>query len=254
MQSIRDLKRDRRAQNIESLPDSFLIVHVDAPHLNYKNFQTFATSIQNSLFSLRDPHIGHAWITISSLNSDGARIYYEVGHSGELGLISPRYFDEILQLSERGELNPVRYLHYTLFDGYRECNSGGHSSTFSALFPIDRSSFDSWVDFTFGPDQYDFSRWSLLRHNCLTYVQASLLLCGIESKLQENRIPISRTFSFSGKVYTLWNDPQYEMLDCTTVDSLERWLLFAVQSGRADYIPRAKIVEWKASWTEQKGL
>ncbi len=247
LQKIRELKNEKVRLN--TLPEAFIIIHVDAAHLNYRTFETFIGSMQRGLLFNRDPQIGHAWITVSFLEPDGSRVYYEVGHTGELGLTAPKYFDEVIFRALNGkDLNPVRYLYASLPDGLRENSSGMHIPTLSALIPISLDSVQAWQRLTFESDGYDFQRWALQDHNCITYVQASLAACNIELELQETIIDIPKVTDFQGATLVLWNDSRYRFFSCKTVDSLEKWLFQEIQKGKAAYISSSQIAKWHSEW------
>ncbi len=239
---VRVMKEKVRPERQQALPDSYIIVHVDAPHLNYRTAESFFGSLQRNIFFERDPQIGHAWITVSYIDQDGKRCLYEMGHSGEVGISAPKYFDEVIHRSEIGQENPVRYLYTSLSDGYLEKGGGGHIPTLSALIPISNSNMiQNWYNMTFGQDGYDFSSWSLQNHNCVTYVLAALLALNIDVQLEETKIFIPQYLSYNKKQYKLWSDPIYQNFSIITTDSLEKWLFYKIQQGKALYITHKQI-------------
>ena len=83
----------------------------------------FAANSKHPSDGSKNGDVGHAWIYLQG-NVNGESIVIEGGHSGELGICQPKYFDGIMNYVEygyadsscgemcclRNEPNPVKYL------------------------------------------------------------------------------------------------------------------------------------------------
>ena len=122
----------------------FLIVLVDARHLDYTDGRSLLrTLVKHPSDGSKNSDVGHAWIYLHGIVND-QNIGLEGGHSGELGIYQPRYFEGIMNYLEYGyanptsqqqscprhESNPVKYLWEIQQDGFFQKGSGGHCPTF----------------------------------------------------------------------------------------------------------------------------
>ena len=77
--------------------DYYLVVLVDARHLDYSSPSNYFSTMANGLFWAQDPNTGHAWIVLAG-KKDGKSYVFEGGHTGEFGIAAPKYFDEVKQI------------------------------------------------------------------------------------------------------------------------------------------------------------
>lgn len=209
--------------------DYFLVVHVDARHLDYSSPEAFFASMRWGVFLPQEPTIGHAWINlVGKINGKPWR--FEGGHTGEFGLTAPRYFDEVVRRSvETSDPNPAKYLFSSLPDGCLQKGSGGHIPTLSVAFPLTEEQFLHLYSFL---QSYDFSHWSLRDHQCVDFVLSCLALVGVPLTCTQT-IQIPHDFMWEGKRIRLWSDKRYEKLVFTTPEALEKALFAKVLKKEA---------------------
>lgn len=207
----------------------YLVVLVDARHLDYSSPDNYFSTMANGLFLAQEPFTGHAWIMLAG-RKDGVPFVFEGGHTGEFGCTAPKYFDEVIRLStEEQDDNPARYLFCTLPDGRLEIGAGGHTPTFAAAFPLTEDGFKRVVRLL---DAYDFSRWGLTGPNCVRFARACLSTIGIDIDCHYTMC-LPRSFHYQSKTLRLWSDPAYSSLTVETPEMLERRLWELVKNGSA---------------------
>jgi hypothetical protein len=209
----------------------FLVVLVDARHLDYTSPSNYFCSLSQGLFLDQDPNTGHAWIVLIG-KEDGHPWVFEGGHTGEFGLYAPRYFDEVVRLSwDEHHPNPAYYLFTTLPDGTIQYGSGGHTPTFAAAFPLTEVGYCR-VRRLLAQDGYDFSQWGIRGPNCIRFVHSCLAAIGVEVDCQETFV-MPPSFRYKGEEVTLWSDPVYSKFDIETPELLEKRLWELTEEGRA---------------------
>lgn len=204
--------------------DYFLIVYVDAPHLDYRNNNALLQSIaRNGVF-------GHAWIHLQGI-VEGQRVFIEGGHSGELGRCQAKYFDGVMNYIEYGyanptaqqkqrpryEPNPIKYLWETQRDGFFQVGSGGHKPTFSVKMDLTSEQFECILSFI---RNYDYAQYSLTDNQCSTFVAQIAALADFPLECDVT-IPIRQMLTFRNETFCLWQDPRYSMLTFSSPDALE---------------------------------
>jgi len=222
-----------------------LVILVSARHLDYSNSQALLKTVaKHPRDGSLNGDVGHAWVLL--IGPDGA---VEGGHSGELGLTEPKYFDGVMDLIEMDDPNPVRYMHATLNDGYFEKGSGGFSPTYAIKKEITGAQYQQMRAFI---ADYDYRKYSLTRRQCLHFVQeiarmADLNLpCGID-------VPVGPYVRVGNQRYRVWTDPEFATLKLMSPDILEKSMMEAVYRGEAEYAldwyresrePTGKKIEW----------
>jgi len=224
---------------------NFLVILVDAPHLDYTNtcsfFKTMAKHPSN--FS-KNGDVGHAWIYLV-----GTNVELEGGHSGELGQRQARYFQGIMNYIDYGyanptqaqkmqpsyEPNPCKYLWAALDDGYFEAGAGGHIPTYAASVELTDQQLASILNWIF---HYDFSKYTLTNHQCCTFVSEVAGLAGLHLD-SEVTLPIAPQVLFEGEVIRFWSDPNYSSICFQSPDRLEGCLKELVRCGLA-----APALDW----------
>lgn len=212
--------------------DFFLIVLVEARHLDYTdNHSFFNTLAKHPSDGSKNGDVGHAWIYLQGI-VDGQCIFLEGGHSGELGLCQPKYFEGVMNYIDFGdEPNPIKYLWATQKDGFFQEGSGKHKPTFAAKVDLTEAQFHQILAFI---ENYNYAEYSLTGNQCSSFVAQTALLADFPLEY-EVTIPISQTVSLCGEKLTLWQDPQYSAITVSTPDVIERSLMEAVRIGRAEY-------------------
>lgn len=171
----------------------------------------------------KNSDVGHAWVYIQ----DGDR-YFEGGFSAETGRLQPTYLQGVGLLSERGDLNPARYLFATQKDGHLELGSGGHKPTYAAGIDITESQAEAIFSFI---DNYPYESYRLTGDNCATFAADIAALVGIHLEVRE-MVEIDPVVTFRGETTVIWTDPTYSRLFIATPDRLEQSLWEHVQSGK----------------------
>jgi hypothetical protein len=208
----------------------YLVVLVDAKHLDYSTPGKYFETLSYGLFKRHDPNIGHAWIILCGQDAHGTFLF-EGGHTGEFGCIAPKYFDHIVDLSiHKKSENPITYLYTLLPDGQVEIGSGGHHPTFAAAFSLNQEGFFRIKKLI--AKEYDFSSWGILGPNCVQFARVCLAATGIQINCEEE-IPIPQVFSINGEKIRLWENPAFSCILAQTPELLEKRLLELVQNGQA---------------------
>jgi hypothetical protein len=233
------------------LPESsyFLIILVDAKHLDYSDGQCLLKTLaKHPADGSKNSDVGHAWIYLQGAVNDHL-VAWEGGHSGELGIYQPRYFEGIMNYLEYGyanptslerrfpryEPNPVKYLWETQKDGFFQRGSGGHFPTFAAKINLSELQFLNILQFL---KTYDFSQFSLVENQCTSFAAQVAKLGGFTLS-HTITVPLQQRI-FVGKDYiTLWNDSVYNTITISSPDILEKSLIESVQKGNAEY-----ALEW----------
>jgi len=206
----------------------FLVLLVDAKHLDYSEVPLLFSTIAKHPNGSRERDVGHAWVVLSGFR-DGKRMLIEGGHSGELGVIAPRYLDGILLHED--EPNPIRYLYTTLPDGYFEAGSGGHSPTYAIRLALTETQFEAIYQFM-QPHNYPYNHYSLLESQCTSFAAKIAALAGLDLGY-EISIAVPSSLELAGHKVRLWSDPKYQTMTLETPDILEKSMIDAVLSGKA---------------------
>ncbi len=221
---------NRSPSQFKGTDSHYLVILVDAKHLDYSTPGKYFETLKFGLFKRHDPNIGHAWVILYGKDATGTFVF-EGGHTGEFGCIAPKYFDHIVDLSMTNESkNPVAYLYTLLPDGQIQLGSGGHRPSFAAAFPLNLEGFLR-IKRLIGRE-YDFSSWGILGPNCVQFARACLAATGIQINCEEE-IPIPQVFSINGEEIRLWENPAFSCILAQTPELLEKRLIELVQNGQA---------------------
>lgn len=219
----------------------YLIILVDARHLDNTDF----CSLARTIIQQKDRRVGHAWIYLHGV-VDSKCVSIEGGHSGELGICQPKYFDGIMNYLEYGhanpsmyekmhpiyEPNPVKYLWEVQKDGFFQYGSGGHRPTFAARINLTELHFYKILDYI---QNYNYAQFSLVNNQCCTFAAGAAELAGVRLCHQAT-IPIQQCIRVGREKYLLWQDPQYSFITLSSPDVLEAGLKEAVRQGKAIFI------------------
>ena len=201
---------------------SYLVISVDAKHLDYRSTESFINSMARN-----GGEVGHAWLKLQT-----PKMTIEGGHSGERGILQPRYCDAIQnnldygysnpteeqKRSPRYEPNPIKCLWETQYDGYFERGPGRHRATYSICILIDVATAEKIACFI---KNYRFSEYSLIGNQCTSFCVQAAAIAGVDL---EDRIvlPIAQTVRLRGHCYRLWTDLAYSKITFSSPDVLEQ--------------------------------
>ncbi len=226
--------------------DYFLIILVEARHLDYTQTRKFFQSIaKHPNDGTKTGDVGHAWIYLQGW-TNGQLIAIEGGHSGEIAEQPPRYFDGIMNYNDWGyanptskqrqspryEPNPIKYLRTVRKDGFFQEGAGGHRPTFAAKISLSEQQFKRIL--TFINTQYNYSYYALTGQQCCSFVAQIADLADL-SLTSQTTMAIESTVWYGGRWIRLWEDPYYSVITFATPDVIERSLIEAVEEGKAEY-------------------
>ena len=208
----------------------FLVILVDAPHLNYQNTNTLLKSLaKHPRNACKEGTVGHAWVYLYK-REKGQEFILEGGHSGELGICQPRYLEGVMNLVECGDANPIRYLWANQRDGFFQSGPGRHSPSFACAVHLSDHQYQNILKFI---STYCFKKYSLRKQQCVTFVMQIAQLAGLS--LSGNlQIEIASELYYKGHWIRLWSHPYFSKCRLYTPDALEISMLEAVKSGKAD--------------------
>ncbi len=221
--------------------DPFLIIFVDAKHLNYNNCSSLLKTILKHPDGSKNRDIGHAWIYLQG-TIDGNLVSIEGGHSGELGITQAKYFDGIMNyleygysnptpaqmISPRYEPNPIKYLWEPLNDGFFQEGAGKHKPTFAVKINLNQEQFQQIYRYV--TNCYDYSHYALGGNQCSSFVAQVAALAGVYLE-SEITISVPSSMWFNGMHVRLWEDPAYRTLTFSSPDILEKSMREASSKG-----------------------
>jgi len=222
--------------------DYFLVILVDAKHLDYSNTRALFKSLARS----KNGEVGHAWIYLKG-NLNAVDLEIEGGHSGERGLIQSKYFEGVMNYIDYGYANPtveqkrfpryepdpIKYIWTSQSDGFFQRGSGNHYPTFAAKIDLTQDQFLKILAFMH-PSNYHYPDYALTRNQCSSFVAKAAALADLPIEF-EVTVPIERTLTIGQDTLTLWHDPQYASITFSSPDVIEKSLIQAVAQGRAQY-------------------
>lgn len=218
--------------------DYFLVLLVDACHLDYSDNHTFLrTMVKHPSDGSKNGDVGHSWIYLEGWK-EGKRVYLEGGQSGELGIVQPRYFDGVMDRIDAGHPNPISYLWDTLHDGFFDWGGGMHTPTYAVKVNLTEKQF---LDLFAWVECYDFSTYSITNCQCTTFVCGAARFAGLELE-DKVTIPIQKEVHLRSCTLPLRTNDQYAFLTISTPDVLEKSLMKLVLEGQGEY-----AVQWYRS-------
>ena len=214
--------------NASETDENYLVIFVSAKHLDYSD----GNSLLNSIIKKKSSSglFGHAWIYLHGL-IDSKHIVIEGGHTGEFGVLQPRYLDGVMAGIQRKEPNPIKYLWEAQTDGGFQKGSGGFKPTYAAKISITQDQLETILTFI-DPKHYDYKNFILTGGQCSSFAAkvASLADLQINSKVT---IPIQKRLKLGRRCYNLWNDENYSSITIDSPDILEKSLKEAVKEKKA---------------------
>lgn len=230
-------------QQITSLVDKdyYLIIFVDARHLDYTNNKSFLNTIaKHPSDGSKNRDVGHSWIHLHA--TCPSPIDIEGGHSGEFGIIQPKYFDGIMNYIDYGcvshaeittspyryEPNPIRYLWETQHDGIFQKGSGNHNATYGVQIFLTQEQFEKIYNFI---HSYNYTNYSITENQCSSFVAHVAMLADLDLEC-EVTMKIQPEIYYRGRKVHLWSDPSFSLLTISSPDILEKSLMQAVSKQK----------------------
>jgi len=226
--------------------DYFIIFLVDAQHLDYSDSGILFKAVSNIDKQMKRSRVGHSWVYLKGIKNGKTKIL-EGGQSlgfgkGQAGFVDGvlnfvnygyAYPTEAEQQHYRYEPNPIKHLWYERDDGKFQKGSGPLTPTFAAKVNLTEAQFDKVWTFM-DKDNYPYGKFSITGNQCSSFLAKVGKLVGVELEHSVS-IDIPPEFTFNGKNYHLWEDPQFSKLTFSTPDVLERSLIHLVEEGNAEY-------------------
>lgn len=232
----------------EKYSDNFLILFVNARHLDYTDNCSFLRTIcRHPSDGSTNRDVGHVWIYLQGV-TEGKSVCVYGGHSGERGFYQAKYFDGIMNYIDYGyanptkeqisspsyEANPAKCLWETQKDGYFEWGAGIHRPTYAVKLDLTKEQFARIFDFVV---TYDYSNYSLVGNQCASFAAQVACLAGLELECKIS-MRLKREIYLKGERIRFWEDPTYSLLTISSPDIIERSMMKAVERGEAEYFGR----------------
>ena len=231
-------------------PEYYVVFLVAARHFDYQDTSTLLTTmVKKPTDGRKDGSVGHAWILLRGWE-EGEEVVIEGGHSGELGVIQPKYAEGVMNLLHYGYLsptpeerehprhepNPIKYLWASQRDGHFE-KKVTHEPTFAAMVPVTEEQFKRVKAFI-DPENYPYHDYAITRNQCSNFVAkvGALIDFPIEHQVT---IPVDQTMCVMGHEVKLYEDERYREITLSVPDRVERSLIEKVREGEALY-----ALEW----------
>lgn len=224
---------DHSFSSCECLEESpyFLTMMVEARHIDYSNPRSFFKTLsKHPSDGSKNCDVGHAWIYLQGYQ-DGKLICFEGGHSGESGLLQPKYMEGVFLQYEQYCSNPISYLWQSQADGYFQEGSGGHYPTFGAKIDLSKEQFEKILKFI---QLYDYSDYAITGNQCSSFVAQIAAFVGLDLEC-EITMYVNQYVDIGGQMVCLWEDPTYSVITFSSPDQLEKSLMEVVRRGQAEY-------------------
>lgn len=154
----------------------------------------------------------HSWLM---LESPGERL--EFGHTGDFGLVAPRYHEGVMQLGQTDDPNPVAYLWRTMADGQLQIGKPNRPPTFVWRMPITRDRYQLIHEYLL---QRKYDQFGIRSNNCTDMAVEAAALAGI-NLIHRIRLTAPQKVKFLGRTLRVWTDPQYRIVEFSTPEVLE---------------------------------
>ncbi len=165
---------------------------------------------------------GHSWLILESPQNR-----LECGHTGDLGLATPRYHEGVFQRIRDGDPNPIAYLWQTRSDGQFQIGKPKRPPSFVWQMPITRRRYELIYEYVM---HRKYDEFGVTSHDCTDMVIETAALAGLNLG-HRIRLTLPRESKVWGRTVRAWTDPQYRILEFSTPDVLEVELRRLAQFG-----------------------
>jgi hypothetical protein len=172
----------------------------------------------------------HSWLILES-----PRDRLEFGHTGDLGITTPRYHEGVFQKIKEGDPNPIAYLWQTMADGQFQIGKPNRPPTFVWRMPITRRRYQLIHEYVM---QRKYNQFGLRSDNCTNLVAETAALAGI-NLIHRIRLTMPQETKVWGRTLRVWTDPQYRILEYGTPEVLDEDLRQLARLGIG-----SDVTEW----------
>ncbi len=164
----------------------------------------------------------HSWLMLES-----PRERLEFGHTGDFGLVTPRFHEGVMKLGRGGDPNPIAYLWRTMSDGQLQIGKPNRPPTFVWRMPITRRRYQLIQEYV---KLRTYDQFGVRSNNCTDMVAETAALAGI-NLIHRIRLTGPQEVKFLGQTLRVWTDPQYRIVEFSTPEVLEVDLRQLAQLG-----------------------
>lgn len=154
----------------------------------------------------------HSWLILES-----PRDRLEFGHTGDLGITTPRYHEGVFQKIKERDPNPIAYLWQTMADGQFQTGKPNRPPTFVWRMPITRRHHQMIHEYVM---QRTYDQFGVRSNNCTNLVAETAALAGI-NLIHRIRLTLPPETKVLGRKRRIWTDPQYRILEYGTPEVLD---------------------------------
>jgi len=154
----------------------------------------------------------HSWLM---LESPEERL--EFGHTGDIGITTPRYHEGVFQGIREGKPDPIAYLWKTMDDGSFQTGKPTRPPSFVWRMPITRARHNKIHEYVM---KKTYGQFGLRNNNCTDLVGEVATLAGI-NLIHRIRLTLPEETKFFGRYRRVWTDPQYRILEYGTPEVLD---------------------------------
>ncbi len=186
------------------------------------------------LFSIWQRPWAHSWLVLESPQDR-----LEFGLIGDFGREKPRYHEGVIQKIKAGDPNPMSYLWQTMSDGQLQLGKPKRPPTFVWRMPITQRRYQLIHDYA---TQRKYDQFGVRNNNCTDMVAEAAALAGI-NLIHRMRLTLPPEKTLWGHTVRVWTDPQYRVLEFSTLEVLEVDLRQLAQMGIG-----SDATEWYRAW------
>lgn len=154
----------------------------------------------------------HSWLILES-----PKDRLEFGHTGDLGITTPRYHKGVFQKIKEGDPNPIAYLWQTMADGQFQIGKPNRPPTFVWRMPITRRRHQLIHEYVM---QRKYDQFGLRNNNCTNLVAEAAALAGI-NLIYRIHLTLPPETKVLGRMRRIWTDSQYRILEYGTPEVLD---------------------------------
>jgi hypothetical protein len=172
----------------------------------------------------------HSWLILES-----PRDRMEFGHTGDLGITTPRFHQGVYQKIRDGDPNPIEYLWRTMSDGQLQIGKPNRPPTFVWRMPITQRRYHVIHDYVM---QRKYDQFGLRTNNCTDLVAEAAALAGI-NLIHRIRLTLPPETKILGRMVRVWTDSRYRILEYSTPEVLDADLRQLARMGIG-----SDVTEW----------